>query len=100
RGVPGIEDAAVHAHTGRRRRVGSSSSRRKELAMHDPSSHSQTQTIEFPRETEGLPEARKPELVELADGDEFELELMPVKKRIGDATVRMLTYNGSVSGPT
>src|SRR5207253_891891 len=85
---------------GRRRRVGSSSSRRKELAMHDPSSHSQTQTIEFPRETEGLPEARKPELVELADGDEFELEIMPVKKRIGDATVRMLTYNGSVPGPT
>jgi FtsP/CotA-like multicopper oxidase with cupredoxin domain len=25
---------------------------------------------------------------------------MPVKKRIGDATVRMLTYNGSVPGPT
>jgi FtsP/CotA-like multicopper oxidase with cupredoxin domain len=68
--------------------------------MHDPSSHSQTQTIEFPRETEGLPEAGKTELVELADGDEFELEIMPVKKRIGDATVRMLTYNGSVPGPT
>jgi FtsP/CotA-like multicopper oxidase with cupredoxin domain len=68
--------------------------------MHDPSSHSRTQTIEFPRETEGLPEARKTELVELADGDEFELEVMPVKKRIGDATVRMLAYNGSVPGPT
>ena len=26
----------------------------------------------------------------------FELEIMPVKKRIGDSTVRMLTYNGSV----
>ena len=47
-----------------------------------------------------MPEARKTELVELADGDEFELEIMPVKKRIGDATVRMLTYNGSVPGPT
>jgi len=68
--------------------------------MHDPSSHSDTQTIEFPRETEGLPEARKTELVELADGDEFNLEILPVKKRIGDATVRMLTYNGSVPGPT
>ena len=68
--------------------------------MHDSSAHGHTQTIEFPRETEGLPEARKTELVELADGDEFELEIMPVKKRIGDATVRMLTYNGSVPGPT
>ena len=38
--------------------------------MHDPSSHSHAQTIEFPRETEGLPEAGKPELVDLADKDE------------------------------
>ena len=52
--------------------------------MHDSSSERQGQTIEFPRETEGLPEARKTELVELADGDEFELEILPVKKRIGD----------------
>ena len=57
-------------------------------------------TDEFPHETEGLPEARATELVELADGDEFELEIAPVKKRIGDATVRMLAYNGSVPGPT
>jgi FtsP/CotA-like multicopper oxidase with cupredoxin domain len=68
--------------------------------MHDSSSRSDTQTIELPRETEGLPEARETELVELADGDEFELEIMPVKERIGDATVRMLTYNSSVPGPT
>ena len=68
--------------------------------MHDPSSHSHTETVEFPRETEGLPDARKTELVELADGDDYALEIMPVKKRIGDATVRMLAYNGSVPGPT
>jgi FtsP/CotA-like multicopper oxidase with cupredoxin domain len=55
---------------------------------------------EFPRETAGLPEAGKTELVELADGDEYELDIVPVKKRIGDATVRMLAYNGSVPGPT
>jgi FtsP/CotA-like multicopper oxidase with cupredoxin domain len=54
----------------------------------------------LPRETEGLPQARQTELVELADGDEFELAIIPVKKRIGDATVRMLAYNGSVPGPT
>src|SRR5204863_498353 len=68
--------------------------------MHEPGSEHNSQTIEFPRETEGLPEARETELVELADGDEFALEIMPVKKWIGDATVRMLTYNGSVPGPT
>jgi FtsP/CotA-like multicopper oxidase with cupredoxin domain len=68
--------------------------------MHDPCSRSHSPTVEFPRETEGLPEAHKSELVELADGDEFELEIVPVKKRIGDAVVRMLAYNGSVPGPT
>ena len=55
---------------------------------------------ELPTTTEGLPEARETELVELADGDEFDLEIAPVRKRIGDATVRMLAYNGSVPGPT
>ena len=68
--------------------------------MQHSGSESHAQIVEFPRETEGLPEARKTELVELAGGDEFELEIMPVKKRIGDATVRMLAYNGSVPGPT
>jgi FtsP/CotA-like multicopper oxidase with cupredoxin domain len=68
--------------------------------MHHSGSESHTQIVELPRETEGLPEARSTELVELGDGDQFELEIMPVKKRIGDATVRMLAYNGSVPGPT
>jgi FtsP/CotA-like multicopper oxidase with cupredoxin domain len=39
-------------------------------------------------------------LVELADSDEFELRIAPVAKRLGDATVRMLAYNGSIPGPT
>src|SRR5919204_5089072 len=68
--------------------------------MHDHHSESHTQVVEFPRETEGLPDARTTELIELTDGDEFDLEIRPVKKRIGDATVRMLSYNGSVPGPT
>ena len=68
--------------------------------MHDTSQGSHAQTVDFPRETEGLPQARETELVELADGDRFDLEIMPVKKQIGDATVRMLAYNGSVPGPT
>ncbi len=68
--------------------------------MQHSGSEGHTQIVELPRETEGLPDARPTEIVELADGDEFALEIVPVKKRIGDATVRMLTYNGSVPGPT
>ncbi|HSC50703.1 MAG TPA: multicopper oxidase domain-containing protein, partial [Gaiellaceae bacterium] len=68
--------------------------------MHDPGSHHHGHAAELPRETEDLPDARETELVELADGDEFALEILPVRKRIGDATVRMLAYNGSVPGPT
>jgi FtsP/CotA-like multicopper oxidase with cupredoxin domain len=68
--------------------------------MHDHHSHGRTHTVDLPTSIEGLPEARRPEVVELSDGDEFELEIAPVKKQIGDATVRMLAYNGSVPGPT
>src|ERR671935_2910227 len=55
---------------------------------------------QLPRETEGLREATRPEVVELSDGDSYDLEIAPVAKRIGDATVRMLAYNGSIPGPT
>jgi FtsP/CotA-like multicopper oxidase with cupredoxin domain len=68
--------------------------------MHDHGSHHHGEVVELPRETEGLPEARKTELIELGDGDEFELEIAPVKKQIGEDTVRMLAYNGSIPGPT
>jgi FtsP/CotA-like multicopper oxidase with cupredoxin domain len=54
----------------------------------------------FPTATEGLPAAVTSEVVELGDGDGLELRIGPVAKRIGDATVRMLAYNGSVPGPT
>ena len=39
-------------------------------------------------------------MVELGDGDRYTLRIAPVTKRIGDATVRMLAYNGSIPGPT
>jgi FtsP/CotA-like multicopper oxidase with cupredoxin domain len=55
---------------------------------------------EFPTDTTGLPDARTSEVVELDDGDRFELTIAPVAKRLGDATVRMLAYNGSIPGPT
>jgi len=54
----------------------------------------------FPTETAGLPERVRPEVVELADGDELDLRISPVAARLGDAVVRMLAYNGSIPGPT
>ena len=54
----------------------------------------------FPTDPSGLPEATCPEVLELADGDELDLRLGPVAKRLGDTTVRMLGYNGSIPGPT
>ena len=54
----------------------------------------------FPTEAAGLPEAVGSEVVELADGEAFDLRIAPVAKRLGDATVRMLAYNGSIPGPT
>ncbi len=55
---------------------------------------------QFPTETEGLPQAVATQVIELADGDTVDLRIGPVTKRIGDATVRMLAYNGSIPGPT
>ena len=54
----------------------------------------------FPTDPTGLPEATRPELLELADGDDLRLRIAPVAKRLDDTTVRMLGYNGSIPGPT
>src|SRR4029453_6770846 len=93
RRLPAIEGSRTGKHQHR------SPLDRKELVMHEPGSHHHEHVAALPRETEGLPEARRTELVEPGDGDEFELKIVPVKKQIGDATVRMLAYNGSVPGP-
>ena len=54
----------------------------------------------FPTDPSGLPEATRPQLLELAPGDTLDLAVGPVAKRLGDTTVRMLGYNGSIPGPT
>src|SRR5215210_537174 len=54
----------------------------------------------FPTGTTGLPACRGPEIVELSDGARLDLEIAAVAKRLGDTTVRMLAYNGSIPGPT
>ena len=66
---------------------------------HHDHEHREPDLDHFPTETAGLPEAAAPQVVELADGDRFELRIAPVAKRLGDDTVRMIAYNGSVPGP-
>jgi FtsP/CotA-like multicopper oxidase with cupredoxin domain len=62
--------------------------------------HTDAHTHEFPTATEGLPEAVATQVIDLADGDAVELRIGPVAKQVGDTTVRMLAYNGSIPGPT
>jgi FtsP/CotA-like multicopper oxidase with cupredoxin domain len=54
---------------------------------------------QFPTDIAGLEQSRPTQMVELAHGEAFDLRIGPVAKRLGDATVRMLAYNGSVPGP-
>jgi FtsP/CotA-like multicopper oxidase with cupredoxin domain len=69
--------------------------------MHDDTPSDLVTPVEsFPTDPSGLPEAGRPELLELAEGDTLDLLVGPVAKRLGDTTVRMLGYNGSIPGPT
>ncbi|HKN42788.1 MAG TPA: multicopper oxidase domain-containing protein, partial [Propionibacteriaceae bacterium] len=69
--------------------------------MPNHSDHTQTENRgNFPTDIRDLPDSHPSEVVVLADGEEFNLGIAPMVKRLGDATVRMLAYNGSVPGPT
>ena len=57
-------------------------------------------TGRFPTETAGLPDATRSDVVDLVDGDIYELEIGAVRKLIDGSTVRMLAYSGSIPGPT
>ena len=61
--------------------------------------HGATEMHSFPTDVAGLPMATTPTIVDLAPGDSFELRIHPVAKTIGEHTVRMLSYNGSIPGP-
>ncbi|HET9723708.1 MAG TPA: multicopper oxidase family protein [Actinomycetota bacterium] len=61
--------------------------------------HVTSGTGPFSRDPAGLPTTLPTPELHLADGDELDLRIQPVAKRIGDAEVRMLAYNGSIPGP-
>jgi FtsP/CotA-like multicopper oxidase with cupredoxin domain len=69
------------------------------MPKHSHAHHVETRD-RFSTETVGLTEAAGSEVIDLADRDAFDLRISPVAKQIGDSTVRMLAYNGSIPGPT
>src|SRR4029453_15146320 len=60
----------------------------------------ETGTGQFSRDPSGLPMAQPTKEVALRYDDELALRIAPVANVIGDTTVRMLAYNGSIPGPT
>jgi FtsP/CotA-like multicopper oxidase with cupredoxin domain len=53
----------------------------------------------FDQNTEGLPEVKKTEIVELKDGDVYEMEAYAVKQEVGNRKIKRLSYNGMIPGP-
>src|SRR2546429_971198 len=55
---------------------------------------------DFPTDVRDVPECVATEVLDLSDDEVVELRIAPVVKRLGGSTVRMLSYNGSIPGPT
>lgn len=53
----------------------------------------------FSTDIAGLSEAKASEIVELKNGDSYDLTASIVKKTIGNSVVKMLAYNGMIPGP-
>jgi FtsP/CotA-like multicopper oxidase with cupredoxin domain len=68
--------------------------------MDDHAMATNTADDHFSRDTVGLAATTETAIIDLADGDRYQLVAAPVRKQIGDAEVRLLAYNGSVPGPT
>jgi FtsP/CotA-like multicopper oxidase with cupredoxin domain len=66
-------------------------------SSHDTASDT---TATFSTDVTGLADASRPAVVALDDGDGYELRIAPVVKNLGTDRVRMLSYNGSIPGPT
>lgn len=54
----------------------------------------------LPTTTLGLADASRSEVMRLHDGDRCDLHIVPVRKTLDGADLRMLGYNGSIPGPT
>src|SRR3989338_4033844 len=69
------------------------------LYVRHPANNNQAMAGSFSTDITGLPEARPTEMVELKDGDSYDLTASIVKKTIGNSVVKMLAYNAMIPGP-
>ncbi|QFR39132.1 hypothetical protein A9Q91_02760 [Candidatus Gracilibacteria bacterium 28_42_T64] len=53
----------------------------------------------FDESIDGLPDAKKSEIIILKDGDTYEMIASAVKQELGNRTVKRLAYNGMIPGP-
>lgn len=58
-----------------------------------------SKTGEFSKSSNNYPEVNKTEIVELKNGDTYNLTASIVKKKINGTEIKMLAYNGSIPGP-
>jgi FtsP/CotA-like multicopper oxidase with cupredoxin domain/YHS domain-containing protein len=96
--TPSAADAAHAGHAGSGATAGQATTRPHAMS-HSVGERSTDQPVFFGRDVAGLQDAVQPAAVELQDGATLEMVAAPVRKRIGDADVRMLAYNGSIPGP-
>jgi hypothetical protein len=54
----------------------------------------------FQTDPAGLPRAVRPSTVGVAPGGAYDLRIQAIAKQIGEGIFRMLSYNGSIPGPT
>src|ERR687895_2993204 len=70
------------------------------MQEHDHGAHQPNDVEAFPTDPAGQPEAIRTSVVEVPPGGSFDLRIHPISKGIGEGTFRMLSYNGSIPGPT
>lgn len=58
-----------------------------------------SKTGEYSKAVKNYPEAKSSEVVELKNGDSYNLTASIVKRKINGTEVKMLAYNGSIPGP-
>ena len=68
--------------------------------MQSHEAQSEAEPATFATDPTGLSPAGSPATVDVEPGQSFDLRIHPVAKSIGRDNVRMLSYNGSVPGPT
>ncbi len=69
------------------------------IFLRHPANNKPTTTNIFSNSVVGLQAARLSEIVELENGDTYDLTASIIKKKIGDDEVKMLAYNGMIPGP-